>query len=174
MPLRACPKAHLHWPHRAQNRKEAEAKKSISLKKPHRRALNFYISFMQCCIKEVEDVKIVLKVLPIFGCTIMLNCCLAQLSTFSVQQAATMDTKLRSLKVPPASLPIFPVDFIMLLAPVYGHLIIPFMLKADKSEMGISHLQRIGIGLFLSNVAMGAAALVEISTCFSAQLIFSH
>lgn len=110
----------------------------------------------------MEDVKIVLKVLPIFGCTIMLNCCLAQLSTFSVQQAATMDTKLRSLKVPPASLPIFPVDFIMLLAPVYGHLIIPFMLKADKSEMGISHLQRIGIGLFLSNVAMGAAALVEI------------
>ncbi|CAI0379476.1 unnamed protein product [Linum tenue] len=30
----------------------------------------------------------------------MLNCCLAQLSTFSVQQAATMTTKLGSLKVP--------------------------------------------------------------------------
>ncbi|CAN1262393.1 Protein NRT1/ PTR FAMILY 4.7 [Linum perenne] len=30
----------------------------------------------------------------------MLNCCLAQLSTFSVQQAATMNTKLGSFKVP--------------------------------------------------------------------------
>ncbi|XP_071716105.1 protein NRT1/ PTR FAMILY 4.6-like [Rutidosis leptorrhynchoides] len=118
--------------------------------------------FLQCSVPEVENVKIVLKVLPIFGCTIMLNCCLAQLSTFSVQQAATMDTKIGNLKVPPASLPVFPVVFIILLAPIYDHVIVPFARKAIKSEMGISHLQRIGIGLLLSIVAMAIAALVEI------------
>ncbi|XP_010552806.2 PREDICTED: protein NRT1/ PTR FAMILY 4.6-like [Tarenaya hassleriana] len=117
---------------------------------------------LECTVEQVEDVKIVLKVLPIFACTIMLNCCLAQLSTFSVQQAATMNTKLGKLKVPPASLPVFPVVFIMILAPVYDHIIIPFARKVTKSEMGITHLQRIGIGLVLSILAMAVAAVVEI------------
>ncbi|KAH7550354.1 hypothetical protein JRO89_XS13G0176300 [Xanthoceras sorbifolium] len=104
---------------------------------------------LHCTVKEVEEVKIVLQILPIFMSTIMLNCCLAQLSTFSVQQAATMNTKLGSLKVPPASLPVFPVIFIISLAPLYNHLIIPLARKATKTEMGITHLQRIGIGLVL-------------------------
>lgn len=117
---------------------------------------------LECTVQQVEEVKIVIKILPIFGCTIMLNCCLAQLSTFSVQQAATMNTKVQSMKVPPASLPVFPVLFIMILAPVYDHVIIPFARKVTKSEMGITHLQRIGIGLVLSIIAMAVAALVEI------------
>ncbi|WJX95468.1 hypothetical protein P8452_76785 [Trifolium repens] len=116
---------------------------------------------LKCTAKEVEDVKIVLKILPIFMSTIMLNCCLAQLSTFSVQQSSTMNTMLGSFKVPPASLPVFPVLFIMILAPLYNHVIVPFARKKTKTEMGITHLQRIGTGLFLSIVAMAVAALVE-------------
>lgn len=116
---------------------------------------------LECTVKEVEDVRIVLKILPIFMSTIMLNCCLAQLSTFSVQQAATMNNKIGSLHVPPASLPVFPVLFIMVLAPMYNHVIIPFARKVTRTETGITHLQRIGTGLFLSIVAMTVAALVE-------------
>ncbi|GLT36986.1 hypothetical protein SLA2020_113300 [Shorea laevis] len=119
-------------------------------------------SSLQCTVQQVEEVKIVLKILPIFACTIILNCCLAQLSTFSVEQAATMNTHLGSLKVPPASLPLFPVLFTMILAPVYNHFIIPLARKVTRSEMGITHLQRIGIGLVLSIIAMAIAALVEI------------
>ncbi|XVE91424.1 hypothetical protein REPUB_Repub01dG0008400 [Reevesia pubescens] len=117
---------------------------------------------LECSVQQVEEVKIVLKILPIFACTIVLNCCLAQLSTFSVEQAATMNTKLGSMKIPPASLPVFPVVFIMILAPVSDHFIIPFARRVTKTEMGITHLQRIGIGLFLSIIAMAVAALVEI------------
>ena len=117
---------------------------------------------LACTAKQVKEVKIVLKILPIFMSTIMLNCCLAQLSTFSVQQAATMNTKIGSFRVPPASLPVFPVLFMMVLAPVYNHVIIPFSRKVTKTEMGITHLQRIGTGLVLSIIAMAAAALVEI------------
>lgn len=118
--------------------------------------------FLLCTTEEVEDVKVVLKVIPIFLSTIMLNCCLAQLSTFSVEQAATMDTRVGSLTVPPASLPVFPVTFIMLLAPVYDHVILPFMRRFTKTEMGITHLQRIGTGLVLSIIAMAVAAVVEV------------
>jgi len=119
-------------------------------------------SALECTIKQVEEVKIVLKIFPIFASTVILNCCLAQLSTFSVQQAASMDTNLGSLKIPPASLPVFPIVIIMVLAPVYDHVIIPFARKLSKRETGISHLQRIGTGLVLSIVAMAAAALVEV------------
>ncbi|XP_031403659.1 protein NRT1/ PTR FAMILY 4.6-like isoform X1 [Punica granatum] len=118
--------------------------------------------FLQCTVNQVEDVKIVLGILPFFMSTIILNCCLAQLSTFSVQQSATMNTKLGSLRVPPASLPVFPVLFIMLLAPVYDHIILPFTRKLTKTETGITHLQRIGTGLVLSIMAMAVAALVEV------------
>ncbi|PIN17022.1 H+/oligopeptide symporter [Handroanthus impetiginosus] len=136
---------------------------SQSLKFLNRSVINEpAFSILKCSVQELEDVKIVIKILPIFACTIMLNCCLAQLSTFSVQQAATMDTNLGSLNVPPASLPVFPVIFIMVLAPLYDHVIIPFARRVTKSEMGISHLQRIGIGLVLSILAMAVAALVEI------------
>ncbi|KAL3528325.1 hypothetical protein ACH5RR_007647 [Cinchona calisaya] len=116
---------------------------------------------LQSTTKEVEEVKIILKILPIFASTIMLNCCLAQLSTFSIQQAATMDTNIGSFAVPPASLPVFPVIFIMTLAPIYNHIILPFARKLTKTEMGITHLQRIGTGLILSILAMAIAALVE-------------
>ncbi|CAI9753885.1 unnamed protein product [Fraxinus pennsylvanica] len=60
--------------------------------------------WLKSTIKQVE-VKCFIKILPIFMSTIMLNCCLAQLSTFSTQQVATMNTKVGSFKIPPASLP---------------------------------------------------------------------
>ncbi|XP_008456458.2 protein NRT1/ PTR FAMILY 4.6-like [Cucumis melo] len=116
---------------------------------------------VKCTTQQLEDVKIVIKVLPIFACTIILNSCLAQLSTFSIEQAATMNTKISSLKIPPASLPVFPVLFIIVLAPLYDHLIIPFARSLTRTEAGITHLQRIGVGLLLSVLAMAVAALVE-------------
>ncbi|XP_074316984.1 protein NRT1/ PTR FAMILY 4.6-like isoform X2 [Silene latifolia] len=117
---------------------------------------------LECSTNQVEEVKIVLKTIPIFASTIMLNCCLAQLSTFSIQQAATMNTTLGSFTVPPASLPVFPVVFILILAPVYDHLVLPFARRVTRSEMGITHLQRIGFGLVMSIVAMAVAAIVEV------------
>lgn len=117
---------------------------------------------LACTVQEVEDVKIVLMVLPIFFSTIMLNCCLAQLSTFSVEQAVTMDKRVGRFTVPSASLPVFPVTFMIFLAPIYDHVIIPFARRATGTEMGITHLQRIGTGLVLSIVAMAVAAVVEV------------
>ncbi|XP_042464737.1 protein NRT1/ PTR FAMILY 4.6-like [Zingiber officinale] len=116
---------------------------------------------LSCSWQEVEDVKVVMKLLPIFTSTIMLSCCLAQLSTFSVQQAETMDTRVGRLTVPPASLPVFPVVFIMAIAPLYDHAIVPLARRATGNETGITHLQRIGFGLVLSVVAMAVAAVVE-------------
>nr|GEX55512.1 protein NRT1/ PTR FAMILY 4.6-like [Tanacetum cinerariifolium] len=116
---------------------------------------------LECSVQEVEDVKIMIHILPIFACTIILNCCLAQLSTFSVHQASTMNTMLGSFKVPPGSLPVFPITFMMIMVPLYDHVIIPHVRKWTKTETGVSHLQRAGIGLCFSILAMVVAALVE-------------
>ncbi|GKA70909.1 reverse transcriptase domain-containing protein [Tanacetum coccineum] len=70
-------------------------------------------------------------------------------------------TKIGCLRLPPAFLPVFPVIFIMVLAPMYDHVIALVARKMTKTESGITHLQLIGIGLLLSIMAMAVAALVE-------------
>ncbi|MQM05932.1 hypothetical protein Taro_038747 [Colocasia esculenta] len=117
---------------------------------------------LTCTLEEVEDVKVVVGLMPTFLCTIMFSCCLAQLNTFSVQQAATMNTKMGSLIVPPASLPVFPIVFMLILVPLYDHAIVPFARKVTGTEVGITNLQRIGVGLVLSVAAMVVAGFVEV------------
>ncbi|KAL8120191.1 hypothetical protein AgCh_017366 [Apium graveolens] len=51
---------------------------------------------LECTVKEVEEVKVVVKILPIFISTIMLNCCLAQLSTFPPWQHLSLSSVLVS------------------------------------------------------------------------------
>lgn len=100
---------------------------------------------------------------PIFCCTVIMTLCLAQLQTFSIQQGLTMDTKLtNSFNIPPASLPIIPVSFIILIVPIYENIFVPFARKLTGIPTGITHLQRVGVGLVLSSISMAVAALVEV------------
>ncbi|KAA0052592.1 protein NRT1/ PTR FAMILY 4.5-like isoform X2 [Cucumis melo var. makuwa] len=116
-----------------------------------------------CTVTQVENAKIVLSMVPIFCCTIIMTLCLAQLQTFSIQQGLTMDTKLtNSFSIPPASLPIIPVSFIILIVPIYDKIFVPFARKLTGIPTGITHLQRVGVGLVLSSISMAVAALVEV------------
>ncbi|KAG9458158.1 hypothetical protein H6P81_002666 [Aristolochia fimbriata] len=115
-----------------------------------------------CTVTQVEEVKILIRMFPVFLSTILMNTCLAQLQTFSVQQGTTMDKKLGSLDIPPASLPIIPMAFIVALTPIYDRVFVPFARRLTGLETGITHLQRVGVGLVLSIFSMAAAAIVEI------------
>ncbi|KAH8511662.1 hypothetical protein H0E87_008999 [Populus deltoides] len=116
-----------------------------------------------CRVTQVEDAKILLSILPVFSCTIIMTLCLAQLQTFSIQQGLTMDTSItKSFNIPPASLPIIPVIFLIILVPIYDRLVVPFARKFTGLPTGITHLQRIGVGLILSSISMASAALMEV------------
>ncbi|KAF9683721.1 hypothetical protein SADUNF_Sadunf04G0043800 [Salix dunnii] len=116
-----------------------------------------------CRVTQVENAKIILGILPVFSCTIIMTLCLAQLQTFSIQQGLTMDTSItKSFNIPPASLPIIPVIFLIILVPIYDRLIVPFARKFTGLPTGITHLQRIGVGLILSSISMASAALLEV------------
>ncbi|KAI3844068.1 hypothetical protein MKW92_043897 [Papaver armeniacum] len=116
-----------------------------------------------CRVTQVENAKILLGMIPIFCCTIIMSTCLAQLQTFSVQQGITMDTTIsHNFHIPPASLPIIPIAFMIIIIPLYDQIAVPFIRKYTGHPTGITHLQRIGVGLVLSAISMGTAALIEV------------
>ncbi|KAL5774149.1 hypothetical protein ACOSP7_011706 [Xanthoceras sorbifolium] len=116
-----------------------------------------------CTVTQVENAKIISGMVPIFCCTIIMTLCLAQLQTFSIQQGLTMDTRLtKSFKIPPASLPIIPLTFMIIVVPIYDRIFVPFTRKITGIPTGITHLQRVGVGLVLSSVSMAAAAIMEV------------
>ncbi|CAI9101501.1 OLC1v1038839C2 [Oldenlandia corymbosa var. corymbosa] len=115
-----------------------------------------------CTVNQVEQVKLLISVLPIFACTIIFNTILAQLQTFSVQQGSTMNTKLtKNFHIPPASLQAIPYIMLIFIVPLYDSCFVPFARRITGHESGVSPLRRIGFGLFLSTFSMVAAALME-------------
>ncbi|GLJ39356.1 hypothetical protein SUGI_0803690 [Cryptomeria japonica] len=116
-----------------------------------------------CTVTQVEETKAIIRMLPIFGCTIILSTGLAQLQTFSVSQGLTMDRSMgKNFDIPAASLPFIPFVFLIVIIPIYDKIFVPFARNFTGHEAGITHLQRIGIGLVLSTISMTIAALVEV------------
>ncbi|KAK3038258.1 hypothetical protein RJ639_030867, partial [Escallonia herrerae] len=115
-----------------------------------------------CTVSQVEQVKILISVVPIFACTIIFNTILAQLQTFSVQQGSSMNAKLaRNFEIPPASLQSIPYIMLIFAVPLYETTFVPLARKFTNRDSGISPLQRVGIGLFIATFSMVSAALVE-------------
>ncbi|KAI3445546.1 hypothetical protein Pfo_002211 [Paulownia fortunei] len=115
-----------------------------------------------CTVNQVEQVKILISVVPIFACTIVFNTILAQLQTFSVQQGSSMDTQLtKSFHIPPASLQAIPYIMLIFIVPLYDTFFVPFARRITGHDSGITPLHRIGVGLFFATFSMISAALME-------------
>ncbi|KAJ4954419.1 hypothetical protein NE237_011202 [Protea cynaroides] len=113
---------------------------------------------------QIEETKIFLGLLPIFGSTIMMNCCLAQLQTFSVQQGILMNKKLfHNFEIPTPSLVVPPLIILLSSIPLYEHLagIISKSKNLSEKKNPFKPLHRIGFGLVLASLAMAVAAAVE-------------
>ncbi|KAF5747075.1 Major facilitator superfamily protein [Tripterygium wilfordii] len=114
-----------------------------------------------CTVTQIEETKILVRMLPIIISTIFMNTCVAQLQTFSIQQSNTLDTNILGFKVPGPSVPVIPLLFMFVLIPIYEHIFVPFARKITGIPTGITHLQRIGVGLVLSAISMAVAGIVE-------------
>ncbi|XP_047076945.1 protein NRT1/ PTR FAMILY 6.3-like [Lolium rigidum] len=114
-------------------------------------------------LTDVEEVKTVARMLPIWATTIMFWTVYAQMTTFSVSQATTMDRHIgSSFEIPAGSLTVFFVGSILLTVPIYDRIIVPVARRLSGNPHGLTPLQRIGIGLVLSILAMASAALIEV------------
>lgn len=115
-----------------------------------------------CTVTQVEELKILIRMFPIWATGIVFSAVYAQMSTLFVEQGAMMDTSIGSFTIPPASLSTFDTISVIFWVPVYDRIIVPIARKFTGKERGFSVLQRMGIGLFLSILCMSAAAVVEI------------
>ncbi|KAL7240060.1 hypothetical protein ACSBR2_005843 [Camellia fascicularis] len=114
-----------------------------------------------CTVTQVEELKILMRMFPIWATGILFSAVYAQMSTMFVEQGTMMDTAIGSFSIPAASLSTFDTISVIFWVPVYDTFLIPIARKFTGKARGFSELQRMGIGLFLSIFCMSAAALVE-------------
>ncbi|PRQ20411.1 putative proton-dependent oligopeptide transporter family, major facilitator superfamily [Rosa chinensis] len=116
----------------------------------------------QCTVFEVEEAKVVLGLVPIWSTCLVFAIVLAQMPTFFTKQGVTLDRTIKGgFDIPAASLQSFTSLIIILFIPLYDRIFVPIASGLTRKPSGITTLQRIGTGIFLSAISMIVAALVE-------------
>jgi solute carrier family 15 (peptide/histidine transporter), member 3/4 len=114
-----------------------------------------------CTVTQVEEVKILLRLLPVPACTVMLSVVLTEFLTLSVQQAYTLNTRVAALHLPVTCMPVFPCLAIFLILALYYQTFAPLARRLTGHPHGASQLQRVGLGLFFSILSVAWAGLFE-------------
>jgi len=115
-----------------------------------------------CTVTQVEELKSVVRLLPVWASLIAFATVYSQMGTMFVLQGNTMDQHIGpKFKIPSASLSLFNPLSVIFWAPVYDRLIVPFARKFTGHEHGFTQLQRIGIGLVISIISMIVAGILE-------------
>ncbi|XP_066337039.1 protein NRT1/ PTR FAMILY 4.5-like [Miscanthus floridulus] len=114
-----------------------------------------------CSITQVEETKIILRMVPIFLSAVLGYIPVPLILNFTVQQGNTMDTRLGAVHISPATLFVIPTVFQMVILIVYDRFIVQFLRRITGYVGGVTHLQRIGIGFLSTVMATSIAALVE-------------
>ncbi|KAL2321929.1 hypothetical protein Fmac_026308 [Flemingia macrophylla] len=114
-------------------------------------------------IQQVEEVKCVVRVLPIWFSAILYHLVIVQMHTLLVFQALQSDRRFghSKFKIPAASYNVFLMLSMTLWLPIYDRTVVPFLHRVTGKEGGITLLQRMGTGIFLSALSMIVAAVVE-------------
>ncbi|CAM6096456.1 unnamed protein product [Calypogeia fissa] len=116
-----------------------------------------------CTVSQVEELKMIISLLPIWVATVFVWTALSQMETFSVETASTMDRHIGPhFQFPAASLAVFELVNVLFILPLYDIFFVPFMRKYTGNVQGISTLQRMGVGIVVSILAMVVAGLVEV------------
>ncbi|XP_044948769.1 protein NRT1/ PTR FAMILY 4.5-like [Hordeum vulgare subsp. vulgare] len=118
-------------------------------------------SWSLCDVTQVEETKIVCRMIPIFLTSALGYTPVSIILSFTVQQGNTMDTRLGAIRVSPATLFLIPTIFQLVILVVYDRLLVPLLRRATGYVGGVTHLQRIGVGFVATVLASAAAALVE-------------
>lgn len=113
-------------------------------------------------VTEVEEVKLIINMIPVWMTTLPFGVCVAQSSTFFIKQSTTLDRRIAGdFMIPPASVYGFAAVSLIVSIAVYDKILVPFLRRVTGNDRGINILQRIGIGMVFSVVTMVVAAVVE-------------
>ncbi|KAL0355905.1 UNVERIFIED_CONTAM: protein NRT1/ PTR FAMILY 2.11 [Sesamum radiatum] len=114
-----------------------------------------------CSMQQVEEVKCVLRVIPIWAAAILYH--VGEKQQYIVFQAMQSNRHVgtTSFQIPPATYNIFAMLTLTIWVPIYDRMIVPFLRRITGKQGGITVLQRMGIGIFLTIIESLVAGLVE-------------
>lgn len=116
-----------------------------------------------CSMQQVEEVKCLLRVLPIWVSGILYFVVIVQQHTILVFQALLSDRRIgqSTFLIPGASYYVFLMISVAIWLPIYDRKVMPLLQRLTGKEGGITLLQRMGIGIFFSILSMLVSAKVE-------------
>ncbi|MBA0644760.1 hypothetical protein Goklo_028879, partial [Gossypium klotzschianum] len=121
-----------------------------------------YTPWRLCPVTQVEEVKCILRLLPIWLCTIIYSVVFTQMASLFVEQGAAMKVIVWNFRIPPASMSSFDILSVALFIFLYRRILDPLVSRLrKKSSQGLTELQRMGIGLIIAILAMVSAGIVE-------------
>jgi peptide/histidine transporter 3/4 len=99
--------------------------------------------WLLCTVTQVEEVKILIRMVPIWFTCVFYSAAMCQTATTFVQQGNAMNTKIGSFSVPAASLNSAEVIFMMVWVAFQDSVVIPIARRYTGNPAGLTLLQRI-------------------------------
>ncbi|EOY29723.1 Major facilitator superfamily protein [Theobroma cacao] len=114
-----------------------------------------------CTVDQVEELKALIRVIPLFSTGIMISVALTQ-SSFTVIQAGTMDRHITpKFEIPAGSFSMFLMISLIAWIAFYDRIALPLASKMKGKPVRLGLKQRTGIGILCSCASMVALAIVE-------------
>ncbi|GKV27087.1 hypothetical protein SLEP1_g36296 [Rubroshorea leprosula] len=114
-----------------------------------------------CTIEQVEELKALIKVLPLLSTGIMLSINVNQ-TRFILIQASSLDRQIsQNFEILPASFATFGHIVMVIWVILYDRMILPLASKIKGKPVQLGVKLRMGIGLLLSCMAVVVSAIVE-------------
>ncbi|CAK7342762.1 unnamed protein product [Dovyalis caffra] len=113
-------------------------------------------------VTKVEEMKLILNLIPIWLATLPFGISVAQTATFFVKQGTMLDRNIgNGFQIPPASVYALAAIGMIVSVTIYEKILVPVLRRATGNERGLKILQRIGFGMLFSISTMVVSALVE-------------
>ncbi|CAI9106652.1 OLC1v1005855C1 [Oldenlandia corymbosa var. corymbosa] len=115
-----------------------------------------------CTVTQVEEAKCVIRMLPIWLCTIIYSVVFTQMASLFVEQGAVMNKRLGKFQLPAASMSAFDICSVLVCTGIYRQILVPLAGRISGNPKGVTELQRMGTGIIIGLLAMVAAGITEI------------
>lgn len=110
-----------------------------------------------CTVTQVEETKCILRMLPVWLCTITYSIVFTQMASLFVEQGDAMNSRIGEFRLPAASMSAFDICSVLVFTGVYRQILVPVVGRLSGNPKGLTELQRMGIGLIFGMLSMVAS-----------------
>ncbi|KAK1352845.1 putative proton-dependent oligopeptide transporter family, major facilitator superfamily [Heracleum sosnowskyi] len=115
-----------------------------------------------CTVTQVEEAKCVIRMLPIWLCTIIYSVVFTQMASLFVEQGEVTKLEFGNFHIPAASISAFDICSVLICTGIYRKILVPLAGRLSGNPKGLTELQRMGIALIIGMLAMIAAGITEL------------